>query len=410
LLFPFTFLPFRVIHICGNVFGIALFYGHAKFRKRALSNLSLAIDLHLSNTEIYSIAKKSFQNLVINLLEYPRLAYKKDLSKDLVCLNPEEAQKLHDQKQSIIFFCGHQANWETLFLEGTYRMKGAAIGRPINNPYLYDWILSIREKNHGKMIKPKNALKESLKELKKGSFLGILGDQANLESSYSYPFLGRKAYFSNAPALLSYRTNTPIIVATLHREKGKYLIHYSDPIWPNLNESSEKETVRLMDASLHLFEESIKKNPHEWLWIHNCYKQKTPYEVFRRFRMDSVAIFLPDNIEKAKELMPTVHKLKNLYIDNFCYLFAPVSLNPDLLPSFEETFFFKNYSECLRNDYRFKLIFDFTDHLPLQKHYKKFSALKILDLKELKELSAHKNPINLNYPLDRIVETAINRN
>ena len=72
----------------------------------------------------------------------------------------------------MIFFCGHQANWETLFIAGNKLFKGIAIGKPIKNILLYKWILSIREKTGGKIVDPKNALKEGLKNLRKVVTLG----------------------------------------------------------------------------------------------------------------------------------------------------------------------------------------------------------------------------------------------
>ena len=69
-------------------------------------------------------------------------------------------------------------------------MKGLAIGKPIKNKYLYERVKSIREKNGGKITVPKSALKHGLKALRRGVFLGILGDQGMPSSDFSLPFLG----------------------------------------------------------------------------------------------------------------------------------------------------------------------------------------------------------------------------
>ncbi|NGX51367.1 MAG: Lipid A biosynthesis lauroyltransferase, partial [Chlamydiae bacterium] len=152
---PFAFLPFKLIHLIGRAIGNLAYTLHTRYRKRALSNLSLA-GLH----DIKKTAKASFQNLAITCLEYAKFARLKNTDKVLSCENPELAKKLIDRKQGIIFFCGHQANWELLFIEGTRRMPGVAIGRPIKNRRLYQWILSIREKFGGTIIPPKKALRE----------------------------------------------------------------------------------------------------------------------------------------------------------------------------------------------------------------------------------------------------------
>ena len=112
-------------------------------------------------------------------------------------------------------------------------MPGVAIGRPIKNKLLYNWVTSIRQKFGGKMIAPQNAIREGLRGLKKGAFLGIVGDQGMPNSGFSSPFFGRNAWTSPIAAILSHRTGSPIMVATTHRSEGKYSIHYSEPIWPN---------------------------------------------------------------------------------------------------------------------------------------------------------------------------------
>ena len=172
--FPLMYLSFKFIHKVGRFLGYISYFILREYRKRTLSNLALANDLKLSNKEIKKIAIQSFQNLAITVLEYPKLHSKKDLTKIIKCENPDVADKLYSEKKGIIFFCAHQSNWEVLFLDGTSRMQGIAIGRPIKNKKLYKWIINIREKMGGKIITPKNALKEGLRNVKKGIFIEII--------------------------------------------------------------------------------------------------------------------------------------------------------------------------------------------------------------------------------------------
>ena len=192
LTFPLQFMPYKVLHSLGNVLGLAVYYLYPKYRKRSLSNLALATDLHLTPEQIVSTAKKSLQNLAITFLEYPRLSVEKNIQRVATCVNPEPAASIIKSGQGIIFFCGHQTNWELLFLEGTQRMPGVAIGRPIKNHYLYQWIMDLRQKFGGAIIPPKSAYKESFRALKQGKFVGIVGDQGMPDSGFSCPFLGRR--------------------------------------------------------------------------------------------------------------------------------------------------------------------------------------------------------------------------
>jgi Kdo2-lipid IVA lauroyltransferase/acyltransferase len=394
LTFPFSFLPFKVIHFIGRGIGTLAYYTLTKYRKRALSNLSLA-----RIPDIKKTAKASFQNLAITCLEYVKFSFLKNTEKILHCENPETAQKLIDQKTGIIFFCGHQANWELLFLEGTRRMPGVAIGRPIKNKPLYDWIISIREKFGGKIIPPKRALKEGLRALRQGKFFGILGDQGMPESDYAFEFFGRRAWTTPTPAILSYKTKCPIIVATIKREKGKYLIHYSDPIWPNLDASLEEEIYRMMKESLLLLEEKIRETPDQWLWQHNRWKQDTPLNVYYRYRWDSILLIMQ---KKHLHLLPT---FREIYPKAFLTVFVPK--NTEIPLSDVEIHTYENESELFITDHRFKMVFNFSGNPHLNTHFLKQSAFHCLDLPSIKKAaSEHLTP---NDDLSLILKKALTR-
>jgi len=405
--FPFSLMPYTWIHRIGKVLGSIAFYCMREYRKRTLSNLSLATDFSFSRKELISIAKKSFQNLAINCLEYPRLSKEKDFSRVISCENPEIANTLYKEGKGIIFFCGHQSNWEVLFLDGTSRMQGIAIGKPIKNKLLYHWIVSIREKNGGRIIAPRNAVREGLRALKKGAFIGIVGDQGMPDSGYAFPFLGRRAWTSTAPALLAYKTESPIIFASTHRVKGGYKIQYSDPIWPNLSQPMELSVKSMMDQVLTLMQESVKKHPGEWLWQHNRWKQQTLKTLYKRFRQDCICIILPQAEEEFNKISIHLPSLKTIYPSVFLFILAPASRIPSIAA--DEVIFYSDLKETLLDDFRFKLIFNFTNYLPIHRHYEKLSAFEVLDLATLKALAAPHLPDHLKEDLSEIFKKSLCR-
>ncbi|NGX63404.1 MAG: Lipid A biosynthesis lauroyltransferase [Candidatus Anoxychlamydiales bacterium] len=407
--FPLMYFSFKFIHKLGKVLGYISYFVLREYRKKTLSNLALANDLKLSNIEIRRIAIKSFQNLAITVLEYPKLFAKKDLSKIIKCENPNTANELYLQKKGIIFFCAHQSNWEVLFLDGTARMQGIAIGRPIKNKKLYKWIIRIRQKKGGKIITPKNALKEGLRNLRKGIFLGIVGDQSMPDSNYYFPFLGRRAWTSTAPALLSYRTKSPIIVATTRRVNGGYRIRYSDPIWPNFNEPLEKEVKRLMNESLSLLQQKITERPHEWLWQHNRWKQQTPRIVYKRFRHDCICIILPKNRDDFEKIVKHLPILKTIYTRDFISILCPKKYKSDPLIKCDEIIYYKDYKDTLLKDYRFKLVYNFTPFKKVKRHYQKLSAFEVITIDKLQKAASKKLTKDEITDLSKVFEAALCR-
>jgi KDO2-lipid IV(A) lauroyltransferase len=361
--FPLRFLSYKAIHRLGALLGLAVYYLYPKYRKRALSNLALATSLNLTPAQIIQTAKASLQNLAIVALEYPRLFAENNIGRLATCENPDVASHLMQTGRGVIFFCGHQANWEILFLEGTSRMPGIAIGRPIKNRYLYGFITRLREKFGGTMIPPKQAAKATLKALKERKFVGIVGDQGMPDSGFSCPFLGRLAWTSPLPALLSKRSGCPIIVASTRRENGKYIIHYSDPIWPSDTQ---------MEEVLKTFEHTIEKRPHEWLWIHNRWKQQLPGKLPKKFRHDAIALVVDEQTD-----LNDLNQIKELYPTEQLTLFTPQKLS---LPGIE-------VCNTLKPDFRFKLVINCTHNKKLHHHFQ--SAQHIASFNTLKEFIAH---------------------
>lgn len=389
---PLSLFPARLIHFLGSLLGYIAYYTLHTFRKRTLSNLSLAQDLCYSEKELIQTAKKSFKNLAITCLEYPKLSRIRKTQSIVECKNPEVAKKLIDKGQGVIFFCGHQANWELLFLEGTFRMPGVAIGRPIKNVYLYNWVVSIREKFGGIIIPPKSAIKEGLRALKKGKFFGILGDQGMPESEYAFDFFGRRAWTTPAPALLAYKTKCPIIVATIERKGIKYVIHYSDPIWPKEEEALDDEVRRMMQKSLNLLEAKIRLVPDQWLWQHNRWKQETPINLYYRFRVDSILIILPSETSSFNHFLKHLKTFRDIYPKAFLTLFVPKKWQEKIVLKEAEILTYTAFEDLLIRDYRFKMVFNFFGKKKkLKKHFLKLSAFEVFDDQAIEKLAQPHN-------------------
>ncbi len=387
-------LSYSAIHKLGALLGTCIYVCIPKFRKRALSNLSLASSLQLTESQIRLYAKQSLQNLIITCLEYAKFASEKEIHRVATCVNPQEASRLMKENKPVIFFCGHQSNWEILFLEGTSRMPGVAIGRPIKNKFLYEWVLKVRQKFGGIMIAPQNAIKEGLRGLKKGSFLGIVGDQGMPDSGYSSLFFGRTAWTSPIAAMLSHRTGSPIIVATTSRKNGKYYIQYSDPIWPKSEAPKDQEIDRLMKASLAHLEETITQEPGQWLWSHNRWKQQTPEKLKKAFRHESILIILPKENEELTAILPHLAVFREIYPREFLTIYAPLDFAKEVMLEGAEIIPYRERTEILKRDLRFKLVFNLTSFPEIKPHFKKLSAFTVVSLKQLKKLSGE----NCSFP------------
>ena len=63
--------------------------------------------------------------------------------------------------QGLIMLTGHYGNWEILgYVLATLGFHTTSIARPMDNPYVNDWLLGVREKKGQKIIAKKGATEE----------------------------------------------------------------------------------------------------------------------------------------------------------------------------------------------------------------------------------------------------------
>lgn len=377
------FLPQSIIHNLAKLMGSIAYYALPRFRKRTTSNLALASKLQLSNCDIKQLSKAAFHNLMITLFEFGKLSRRSFIERAVSHQSLHIANDLIQKNSGTVFFCGHQANWEILFLDGILRFqKGMAIARPLKNPYICRWVQSIRETYGGEIIPQKQALRKGIRGLRNGISIGIVGDQGMPESSFSSEFLGRTAWTSTAPALFAYKTNSPIVVMSIARTDKKYEITYSDPIFPNAEAPLDTEIPRLMNLTLTEFEKSIEKNPDQWLWLHNRWKQETPTHLYYRFCMDSILLILPrgDSFVKYDTLVPLIEEI---YPKAFLSLLIPSEYDSAKYSSRWEVHQYANKKEMLLEDYRFKLVFNFSSVHRVKQHFLRYSAFEVLSFSDI---------------------------
>lgn len=378
-----SLLPYPTLHAVGRTLGVVIYYVHRPFRKKTMTNLAIAYGKTKSIEERRKIAKRSFQNLMITCLEFFRLKKSKGKLAEIVTMEGgEEVFKLIEKGQGIVFLTGHQANWEIPFIGLTAHAKGIAIGRPIKNKRLYEWVLSVREMNGGKIVMPRFAIKKGMEALGRGEFLGIVGDQAFPESSYSYPLFGTRAWTTSAPALIAYRTKSPLVVAMTKRVKGKYVITGSPLLWPDTTKPLKEEVVRLMDEAMGYLERSIQERPHEWMWQHDRWKQQQIDHVKRKYRYGFVLVVLPLEIDIDFTMF------RKIYPRSFLTFLAPKGAH---IPIHDvDVIEYREEKDLFLDDWRYQIVIDLYGCAKMRRHYRNLGAFQTLSLQKMKKISGKK--------------------
>ena len=319
--------------------------------------------------------------------DYIKLRLKgKSLDSIVYCDNPEIAEQFYNKGQGMILYTGHLANWEMTFLEESNRMQGMMVAQRFFVAAVADWIDAIRKQFGGHTVTPDEAVSKGVKSLRQGLFVGIAGDQALPEGSHYYRFLGARAWTTVTPAVWAYRSNSPIIMVLTRRESGRYITHHSEPIWPDIKAPFKSEIQRMMGLAIKQLETAIKARPGEYLWLHNRWRQDVYKGIKNRYQHDVMLVILPNELDVASALLPQLKVLAQLYPRALITLLQPHGLtgeapftNSDSGLQIELQHY-HSLDDVLLTDWRYQMVFNFSQCKKVQRHYLKLAAFEVIDM------------------------------
>lgn len=191
--------------------------------------------------------------------------------------NPENLDRALEKGKGAFVLSAHYGNWELMAAAVTIRWgRTAMIARPADFGPL-DRVMTELRSRHGAQIIPKQrAMKPILKALKQRFIIGILLDQnVDWYEGVFIPFLGRWACTNRGLALITARTETPVIPAFAVRgEDGRYQIVFEEEL-PLHKTGDTKADV---DENTALFTRTIERyiiqHPDHWFWFHKRWKTR----------------------------------------------------------------------------------------------------------------------------------------
>jgi len=268
-------IPYGVVRKIGTFLGCAIYCLHSSRRKVAIDNLTHAFSNEYTTKEIKNIAKKSFINLMLLAIESIRIPKMLSNFSDCVDIkNDHIITELLKNGRGIILLIAHYGNWELMAVKaGLLKYPISAVGRPMKNPYIYEYIKQLRQKTGLKVLNKKGSAKQIIKELRSGRILAILFDQYAGGSGVAVPFFGRNAYTTPAVAQLALRTGAVVVPAFDVRNKdGTHMIYVETPL--ETIDTGNKINAIKNNTELYnrVLEKWVRKNPDQWFWFHKRWK------------------------------------------------------------------------------------------------------------------------------------------
>lgn len=272
-------LPTGVLRRFGPLLGRAGFIFNRRHRRVTLDNLATAYP-ELDDATRLDMGRACFESFGMLLTDF-LCSTKLSREEYLARFEVDGLQHLEAAEavgKGVILLTGHLGNWEGLAQYLALSGRSVSfVARPLDNPYMEEDFRHLRERFGNRSIPKRKAARGSLKVLRSGGTVGILMDQrVHPNEGKAYPFFGSPAYTTTMPARLSLKTGAPAVlifgIPIDNWQRCRIVVH--PPIVPEPGiDSSESAVDRLTLRYLEIIEETIREQPHLWLWMHRKWRQ-----------------------------------------------------------------------------------------------------------------------------------------
>jgi KDO2-lipid IV(A) lauroyltransferase len=237
--------------------------------KRALRHLELALP-ETSEKQRQEIVKGMWDNLGRVAAETFHIA---DLMKqnDRFQAYPDErTQRILDENKACIWVSMHSGNWELCVQPPVrYGQKVTGVYQALKNPITDEILRDMRRELYrgGLFSKGHQTARKLISTLRQGESVGIMADLREARG-IKVPFFGLPAYATPIPASLARTCGVPIVVGRVVRTKGVHFRIEGRCIDVPVTDD-RKADIEAATTEIHrIFEEWIRENPEQWMWIH----------------------------------------------------------------------------------------------------------------------------------------------
>jgi len=170
---------------------------------------------------------------------------------------------------------GHFGNWEMAgYCLGLLGFPTHAIARPLDNPFLDDFVRRFREATGQKILAKHGDFARIQGVLDKGGVLATLGDQDAGQRGLFVEFFGRPASTHKAVALLALEHQVPMMVTGTARKEGVYHVVVADVIFPEEYEGRPNAVKGLTQRFSTALEGLVRRHPEQYFWLHRRWKHQ----------------------------------------------------------------------------------------------------------------------------------------
>lgn len=251
-----------------------------KHRERAMANLRRSFP-ELPDRQRHALARQCMQQMVMLAVEvlFTTRLIRLDTWANYCRLEnfTEVLSLLLTRGKGMIMLTGHYGNWEILgYVLATLGFETTSVARPLDNPYLNDWIMGVRERQGQKIVGKKGATTEVTDVLDRAGSVGFIADQNAGSKGIFVDFFGRKASTYKSIGLLAMHYDVPVVIGYARRIDGRFhfAVGAQDIIYPDDWKVQDDPLRYITQRYTRGIEDVVRADPGQYLWLHRRWKTR----------------------------------------------------------------------------------------------------------------------------------------
>ena len=258
-----------------------LWYGFsARHRERAAGNVRRSFGGQITEAECDRLVRRSMEQMAMMAMEVlfePRLINEWTWPRYIRLRGLREALRVLLGPGGCIMLTGHYGNWELVgYTLAALGFDMVAVMRPLDNPYLNQWLVDIREQRGLRLLYKKGVARSADEVLESGAALCFIADQNAGRKGLFVDFFGRPASTYKSIGLLAMRHNVPIVVGCARRlsDRFDYEIEVNRVIHPHEWADKDDELLWITQEYTRAIEAFVRVDPGQYLWVHRRWKTR----------------------------------------------------------------------------------------------------------------------------------------
>lgn len=260
--------------------GLAWLAYHVNKRHRqvALDNLRGAFPGRYSDADLDRVVRavyRHFCTMLMEIMHLPRRMHVHNWPRYLQLPNARAIIHQILQDRPLLIVTGHFGNWEFAgYALGLLGFKTHAVARPLDNPYLDEYLRRFREGTGQKLLAKKGDFDQMEAILRDKGVIATLADQDAGPRGLFVDYFGKPASTHKAIALLALEHQVPLLVIGVPRLDGIYQVLAGEVILPEEYAGRGDAVRAITQRFTTALERLVRLAPEQYFWLHRRWKHQ----------------------------------------------------------------------------------------------------------------------------------------